>query len=256
MKKSITISLAQTPVVKADIPKNVAQHITFIQESATLGADVVVFPELSLTGYELELAQQLMLSPHSECFQQLSRAAVEHNIIVIAGCPLENANSTKPTIAAVICFPDGDVDFYSKQYLHDGEGEYCVAGDKNYLFNFNGHEIALAICADFANPAHSDKAATLDADIYLVSALISEKGYPVDAEILAGIANKHQIPVLLANHISQTGGWQTCGNNTVWNAQGRVAASSQHNQPGLVLCTITGREVTEARLVTFEHSSC
>ena len=84
---------------------------------------------------------------------------------------------SKPHIAAVICFPNGEIEFYSKQYLHDGEGTYCAAGETNHLLNINNTRIALAVCADFAKPQHAQGAADSEAELYLVSALISPSGF-------------------------------------------------------------------------------
>ncbi|WP_267967702.1 nitrilase-related carbon-nitrogen hydrolase [Vibrio maritimus] len=59
MVSSISISLPQAPVFKEDIAANIHQHLVAIEASASLGADLVVFPELSLTGYELKSLAKL-----------------------------------------------------------------------------------------------------------------------------------------------------------------------------------------------------
>lgn len=237
MNTGTTIVLAQLPVVKGAVPVNIATHLAYIEHAAVLGADVVVFPELSLTGYELELLEQLAMTQESEVFNTLSAAAVKHNLVVIAGCPLANKVS-KPQIGAVICFPNGAREFYAKQYLHGGEDVYCSVGAESYLFTVNGTRIALAICADFANPAHAERAVDQQADVYIASALISETGYLADANLLASIAKHHQFPVLLANHISNTGGWQTCGKSGGWNTAGELVVAANGTKPSLVLCHV------------------
>ncbi len=249
MKSELVVSLAQVPVVKGDVSENLKQHLKWAQVSAKHGANLVVFPELSLIGYELELADTLAFTPESAPFKTLSNAAVSHQIAVIAGCPLRMESTSKPTLGAVICLPDGEVSFYSKQYLHEGEEQFFNAGSKDYFLNINGYKLALAICADFVTPAHSDMASSADADIYLVSALISENGFSTDASILSSIASKHQFPVLLANHISRTGGWQACGNNAIWNAKGKLVGGSESKQPGLVLCSIANHKVDSVEVV-------
>lgn len=252
LKTSIRISLAQVPVVKGDVTENLAQHIKMIEQSSLCKADVVVFPELSLTGYELEFAQELALSETSHVFEVLSQAAVDHNIIVLAGCPLKVTltlgRDAKPTIGAVICFPDGTREFYAKQYLHEGEGKHCSSGVVDYVFTVNGYRIALAICADFASPEHAQKARELGADIYIASALISERGFEADAKMLSSIAATHGFPVLLSNHISTTGGWAACGNNTVWNASGERVFSSESKEPCVVLCTMADHKIDAIKI--------
>lgn len=231
----ITIALAQLPISKAAIEENLQTHLAYIERAAVLGANVVAFPELSLTGYELSLLNKLAMPSHDKTFAALTAAAVATNTVVIAGCPLHNPNG-KPYIAAVICFPNGEHTFYLKQLLHEGEDVYCAPGHESGLINVNGTRIALAVCADFTHPNHSAIAAAQQADVYLASALISPGGYANDAELLAAIAQRHQLPVLLANHVSTTGGWQTCGNSGGWNAAGELTVKANVTQHSLVLC--------------------
>lgn len=233
----ITIALAQLPVSKAAVDDNLQTHLAYIERAAALGANVVAFPELSLTGYELALLSQLAMPRDDATFAALAAAAVANNTVVIAGCPLHNPNG-KPFIAAVICFPNGEHTFYLKQHLHEGEEIYCAPGTESGLINVNDTRIALAVCADFTHPSHDAIAAAQQADVYLASALISPGGYAKDAELLAAIAKRHQLPVLLANHVSATGGWETCGNSGGWNAAGELAVSAHGTKPSLVLCRI------------------
>ena len=53
------IAVAQTCPVPGDVSANVDEHVRLARLAATEGAQVVVFPELSLIGYELALAAAL-----------------------------------------------------------------------------------------------------------------------------------------------------------------------------------------------------
>jgi len=238
---SITVSLAQAPTFKG-IQENLAMHLKFISKSAKHNADIVVFPELSLTGYELDLAEKLALQENAVEISELSKSAVTNGIVVIVGCPLAKSDG-KPNIGAVICFPTGDVEFYAKQYLHGDESVFYSAGNQNYSFTVKGFKIGLAICADFANPQHSADMASLNTDVYIASALISNSGYEADAQILSNIASTYKLPVLLSNHITETGGWSTCGKSGVWGANGRIIAMAKNIERGLVICEISHNSV-------------
>jgi predicted amidohydrolase len=54
-----SIAVAQTCPVKGDVQANLAEQLRLTQIAASEGAQIVVFPELSLTGYELRLARAL-----------------------------------------------------------------------------------------------------------------------------------------------------------------------------------------------------
>ncbi|CAM3961822.1 carbon-nitrogen hydrolase family protein [Pseudoalteromonas byunsanensis] len=243
MREQVVIGLAQSPVVKGDVTENLKTHMAMIAQASELGCDIVAFPELSLSGYELELLNTLAVEPEAENFKGLSQAAMANNIIVIAGCPLSSKSSEKPAIGAVICFEDGEIEFYSKQFLHAGEENYCSTGTRDYVFNCKHHRIALAVCADFSAPEHSKNAAKAGADVYLVSALISQAGFEPDSKLFAQIAKTHHFPVLLSNHISVTGGWSSAGNNAVWDKTGQMLACTNTKTPSLLRCSILERDI-------------
>lgn len=242
-KELLIVGIAQFPVVKGDFKTNLEIHHEAVELAAEHGADIVLFPELSLTGYELALAEECQVYSDSWIVQELSSIATENSVAVIAGAPLGNGDS-KPSIGAIISFPDGSTEFYRKQYLFTGEGEFCSEGDDNFVFTWNGYRIALAICADFANPKHSADAKAAEADLYLTGALLPENSFERDSGILKGIALEHGFPVLLSNHISQTGGWKGGGRSSVWNSSGELVTAGSSQEAGIVLCSINGDSIS------------
>ncbi|EEZ39014.1 carbon-nitrogen hydrolase family protein [Photobacterium damselae] len=233
----IRFALAQHKAIKGNIKENLNRHKQFCSKAAQLGADIITFPELSLTGYEPSLLNDLAIDMSSTHVHELSQFAVSNSIVVIAGCPIKSGQS-KPYIGAIICHPSGEVDFYSKQYLHQGESEFCVAGSVNYFFNVNKIKIALAVCADFTEPRHQSDAFTEKAVVYLVSALISKEGFSQDSALLSRIAIKIRTPVLLSNFLGKTGDWDTAGKCSVWDKEGNAVVQGSPSEEGLTLCTI------------------
>ncbi len=239
MDLNLIVSLPQIVVTRGDFDYNLASHLKAIHDSANQGADLVVFPELSLTGYELDIAREWSPVTASCIFAKLAEAATSYNVTLLVGCPIHIENSEKPAIGAVILSPCGQRDLYLKQHLHTGEEEYCIAGDKAFCLELNGLKLGIGICADFTVPQHAQSAKRSGCHAYLSSALISDEGYVTDAEILANIAKDNAFPVLLSNHISKTGGWLACGKNSVWDHQGRCQGSAPEYQVGIYLVNIT-----------------
>ncbi|WP_432470360.1 carbon-nitrogen hydrolase family protein [Amphritea sp. HPY] len=246
MKSSdVTFALVQCPAVKGRIDLNLQNHLKYVALAAANGADIVIFPELSLTGYEPELASDLALdtSADADPVIPLSEAAQTQGVIVVSGGPLQS-DGTRPYIGALISYPSGITELYRKQHLHPGESEYFIAGNESYVISYKGQQIALAICADFCNPDHSAEAKAAGADAYLCSVLISENGFAPDSQLLQSRARENVFPVLMTNYSGETGGWKSCGKSRVWSSDGEVIIASEGSENSMVLCTLSNGKVS------------
>ena len=65
------ICAAQTGPIKGDIQHNIDNHKPLIDLTISNGADTVIFPDLSLTGYELELSKELETNQDTVCNAQI-----------------------------------------------------------------------------------------------------------------------------------------------------------------------------------------
>ena len=91
------IAAAQTKPIKGNIEANIQDHIAYINDAAERGTNVVIFPELSLTGFEPELALDLAMRVKDEKLGVLEKLSIKHDIAIITGAPLENTKG-KPFI--------------------------------------------------------------------------------------------------------------------------------------------------------------
>src|SRR6202043_1594632 len=88
----IVVALAQLAPRLGDVAANLDRHLELIEEAAAGGAALVVFPELSLTGYFLkDLVPEVALREQSDELQRLAAAA--STIDVVAGCVLESEDT-------------------------------------------------------------------------------------------------------------------------------------------------------------------
>jgi predicted amidohydrolase len=81
--------------------------------AAERGVRLLVFPELSLTGYELALAGASALEPNSPVLKPLRDFASEARMTLVAGTPLLT-NDGRMHIAALAFCPDGALSIYTK----------------------------------------------------------------------------------------------------------------------------------------------
>ena len=230
--KSLRIAAAQSVSLPGNISANIDMHCAFIRAASAAAVDLLLFPELSLTGYELDLLGSCALKADDAVLAPLRELACSESMTVIVGAPLQNC-TPHPHIAAITFFPDGRTDVYCKTHLHSGEHAFATAGDGLVRCHaLKGELFSLAICADTAHEVHAKNAAHAGASLYLASVLVSEGGYAVDAGLLSTYAAHCAYAVLMANHGGPSGGYAAAGKSAVWAPGGEliVAAAGTGNQ--------------------------
>src|SRR4051812_8448219 len=100
------IAAAQVASIRGDIAGNIRTHAAAIMSAAEHGISVLVFPELSLIGYELDLATELAIPATDERLAPLGALARQHRMAVVVGASLRNAGS-KPGLGAILFAADG-----------------------------------------------------------------------------------------------------------------------------------------------------
>ena len=222
---SICMAAAQSPSVAGDVEANVRIHLAFIDAAREHGVELLVFPELSLSGYELPLLRGCALAPDDARLARIREAAIAAGMTVVVGAPMADGGEAQPCIAAFAYGPNGEVGVYRKQFLHAGEDRYAQAGQiETHISSLLGHRYALAICADITHRAHVAAAAEAGATLYLAGVLISKGGYAHDTALLEQYAADFGIGVLMANHAAPSGGYDVAGGSAVWTAGGVLLA--------------------------------
>lgn len=233
MRCARSIAAAQTIPVRGNVDANLEQHVRLVRVAAEEQAEVLVFPELSLTGYEIELANELAFSERDARLAPLIDAASSCAMIVIAGAPVRIGSDLH--IGAFILSPDRGVALYTKQRLgafsdsatRDGvvppaEATVFRAGDRNPLVRFGGNTAAIAVCADIGRPEHPREAADRGAKTYLASMFVIPSEFEGDAAKLRAYAAEHAMAVALANFGGASGGLAAAGGSAIWSEKGEL----------------------------------
>lgn len=101
--------------MRGDVGANVEQHLRLLRVAAEGQAQIVVFPELSLTGYGIDLANGLAFSRRDARLAPLVEEASCCSMILIVGAPVRIGSRLH--IGAFVVFPDRTVGLYTKQHL-------------------------------------------------------------------------------------------------------------------------------------------
>jgi predicted amidohydrolase len=233
MPHTRSIAVSQTVPVRGDVDANVAQHLQLVDAAARERAGVLVFPELSLTGYELDLAQELAFSEDDPRLVPLVEAAAANVMTLIVGAPVRI--ESRLHIGAFILTPDGGIDLYTKHRLGafapsaccDGvvppaEATVFQPGDCNPLVQVGERLAAVAICADTGRPSHPQAAAGRGATAYLASMFVIPSEFERETANLRAYAARHSMVVAFANYGGPTGGLASAGRSAIWNERGEM----------------------------------
>jgi predicted amidohydrolase len=172
MKEKISVTLAQMNPILEDKEKNFQKMKNWIERAASEDSDLVVFPEMSLTGYSLRdrvfmLAESI---PDGGSVNRLESVAKENNLHVIFGMP-EMSDELKGVIynSAVLLGPQGYIGKYRKQFLPTHgpfeELRYFRPGPVPEVFETSIGTIGLQICFDAFLPEVSRFLAVEGADL-------------------------------------------------------------------------------------------
>ncbi len=235
------ICAAQTKPVTGDIAANVRQHQKLIDLAVAHAADMVVFPELSLTGYEPTLARDLAPDPNDPRFDEFQTVSDAHGIVIGAGVPTRHEAGI--CISMILFQPRQPRSVYSKTFLHADEEPFFVPGNSSPHLRVGQTNIALAICYEISVPEHLKSALKLKADIYIASVAKSVDGIEKASTRLAEIARTSGIPVLMVNSVGTAGGGQCAGRSAAWNSRGELLGRLNDTHEGIVLLDTQTREL-------------
>lgn len=229
-----SIAAAQIPSRRGDIDTNVAAHAPAIEAAAKSGIAVVVFPELSLTGYEPDLAAELAVSAEDSRLVLLRDLAQQFNTNAIVGAPLQNSPG-KPYLGAILFTANGETQTYRKMHLGGTESNYFESGNTPLTLEIAGHKVGLAICADTSQASHPQSYRQGGADVYAAGVFLNAEWYATDAPRLARYAAQFNLLTLMANHAASTGTLSSVGRSAIWAPGGDLLAQAAGTETCLVI---------------------
>lgn len=233
------LAAAQMKAVPQYTEANIRNHIRMIDLAAEQGVGFILFPEMSLTGYERELASEMSFSVNDVRLAAFKEKAVKHTMIIVVGAPIRI--ETELFIGSFVFTPDGSSVVYTKQYLHEGEEKFFVPGFvNNPLIEMGSEKVSIAICADLVNPLHPERAAKKRTTVYAASIFYTPGGIGEAHEQLGSYAKKYGMQVLTANYAGSSYGLQSAGRSAYWNSAGERMGELNHAEEGLLVVTTAG----------------
>lgn len=236
------ICAAQLEPVAGDIDVNVAEHLALIDLAVAQRADLIFFPELSLTGYEPRLAKIRATNADDRRIDVFQKVADAQRIIIGVGLPTRSPAGIR--ISMIVFQPGTQRLAYSKQQLHADELPFFVHGNEQLILAAGDHILAPAICYESLQSDHADTAARAGADIYLASVAKPARNVVKAYPHYAAIAKQHSMTVLMANSVGPCDNFVSVGQSAIWNDRGELIAGMDDRSEGIVLIDTSTQKAT------------
>ena len=256
-QQPLRAALAQMNPTVGDIEGNAARIAELAEQARDEGAQLVLFPELALTGYPPE---DLLLKTH---FMADARSALTEiatgirGIVALVGFP--ELGDDVYNAAAVLA--DGDVvAIYRKMNLPNygvfDEQRYFQAGTQPATFELNGVTVGLTVCEDIwepGPPATTEALAGAEVIVNL-SASPYHRNKGVERErMLVQRARDNLTAVLFCNMVGGQDELVFDGHSLAIDQHGEILARAPQFAEALTLCALDPGAVTAARLRDPRH---
>jgi len=259
--EAVKIALAQIAPRLGDVPRNLALHREWIRAARKEKADLIVFPELSLTGYALrDLVADVALDPAgSPVFKEL--AGLSREITIVLGFVEERREDPGLFYNAAACFGEGRLlHVHRKVYLPTGgmfeEGRFYAAGRGFKPFRAPFGRTGLMICRDFLQLGAGYLQLVGGAEVLLVISAAPGRGFGTDqafgtsrmwelmGEALSFFTTSY---VIYCNRVGVEEGMTFAGGSFVFSPRGELLERAASLEPGLLVRTIDLTAVRDAR---------
>lgn len=255
------IALAQISSRLGNVDANLEKHIRYINEAMGEGARIIVFPELSLTGYLLrDLAYELS----DECARALGELAKHsEEIVIVVGFVEEWARGiyrdsvavlTKGSVKAVVpklYLPTYGL-FEEKRYFKEGEAEDIK------VLSLEELKYGMVICEDAWHPEPIELLSRLGSDIAFITAGSPARAFyetksgklPIHENwesIVSTRALENNIYVAFVNRAGEEDEEFFWGGSMLASPFGEVVARAKLMDEDLLICDIDLKEIARAR---------
>ncbi|MCW8888482.1 MAG: NAD+ synthase, partial [Gammaproteobacteria bacterium] len=257
----LNVVMAQISLSVGDIEGNAERVVDCVEKARALfSADVVLFPELTLTGYppeDLLLRDELHQRVESALASLHSRL---QDVVAVIGLPWREDGELY-NCAAVIGI-DESPHIYRKQQLPNysvfDEKRYFSAGKDPSVFSLKGIQIGLTICEDiwFAETVEQCKSAGAEVILNLNASPFEYRKQSARQQVVSARAVASDIPILYTNLVGGQDELVFDGGSFVVNGEGEITQQAPHFDEELIPVVLEHRANKVVPLTGFISEPC
>ncbi|QCJ40611.1 hypothetical protein FAY30_01040 [Bacillus sp. S3] len=251
--RNIRVSLVQFESIIGDVKANYKKAANFIEEAATKQkSDLVVFPELFLSGYDLgKLGKdyfRLAVDEDSAILKDFCDVARAKHINLILPVAFKSKMPGITYNSAVAISREGEIiGVYHKTHLWAGEKNYFISGDEQAVFSFDFGKVGIMICYDGGFPEIARIHALNGAEL-----IVCPSAFPYHDKDLWDIyflsrSLENACFVAATNLVYHENGHHLYGNNKLVNPRGKLLLEGNLDKEEMQTIEINLDDVAEVR---------
>lgn len=250
------LGVAQVECASGEVETNLATCLEMIEEARSRNVNAIIFPELALTGAELEgrvtEVARTLDSPELRTLADASR-----DMTIVIGFVEEGSDAR--FYNSIACLENGGVlHVHRKVYLVNygalSEGRLFATGSRVSAFDTAVGRVGALICEDIWHPTLPYLVA-LDGAQMLVTCAGSPEGLVADSassrELWSVVLRSHALTFgcfhIFANRAGREGALSFWGGSMVWGPEGALLASAESSAPTLVIAEVDPAAVRRQR---------
>lgn len=242
------IAVWQGQAAVLDLDANLAAIDEAARQAAAKGADLVLTPELFVTGYAPQRVSSVTAEQLADAQTRLSQIAGKHRIALVASLPGGDCSGRRH-ISAHLYGADGALLLtHHKVHLFgaDEKSAFQPASNAPGVVTMGDLKVSLLICYDVEFPESARAATAAGADIIVAPTALTP-GYDTVAQVLIPArALENHVAVAYGNHTGVEDGLPLAGGSVIAGPTGTILAQAGQT-PELIVADITRDEIDAAR---------
>ncbi|MGV8919855.1 MAG: carbon-nitrogen hydrolase family protein [Pseudomonas sp.] len=246
------IALYQCPPLPLDVRGNLQRLSHKAAEAAAQGADLLVCPEMFLTGYNIGAKAAFSLAEARDGYsaEQVATIAQASGIAILYGYPELSSDDQVYNAVQLIDAQGRSLCNYRKTHLYGelDKSMFAVAEEDFPVVELNGWRLGLLICYDVEFPENTRRLALAGADLILVpTANMAPYDFVAEVTVRAR-AFENQCYVVYANYCGSEGEIHYCGLSSIAAPDGsRIALAAQDET--LIIGTLDRQLMEDSRAI-------
>lgn len=246
------VAMYQCPPLPLDVAGNLQRLEAQAVEAAAQGADLLVCPEMFLTGYNIgaQAARELAQLRDGPSASKIAVIAQTAGIAIVYGYPERSVDEQIYNAVQMIDSDGRSLCNYRKTHLYGelDKSMFAVADEDFPIVDFNGWKLGFLICYDVEFPENTRRLALAGAQLILVPTA-NMAPYDFVAEVMVRArAFENQCYLVYANYCGSEEDIHYCGLSSICAPDGKQIGLAADDE-ALVLATLDRRLMEDSRVI-------